>query len=1770
MANPKDTALRARRAAQRWLGIASDTFLKSCESVPQGQYKDILPKLRVERDEFLKQLAKYDEAQTAVECHLDDDGEQDSDILAVHEFKKRSVFPTQMKIEEVFRPCASSDSNKSSNKLPKYTLPSFEGDSREWQPFWDNFQVMVEADTSIPTIQKFSYLRGALKGEAKATIDGLSLTVDNYETAKKLLLSRYGGKEKIIFNHIQDLLALSVTSKPTVKQLWNFHDKLQIHIRSLASLGIGGETYGVILTPVVLSRLPTDLRLEWARSGESHESDLKHLMEFLENEVRRRERSQVFVPEEPEPISVATGSALASSSSHSSHSSSLSSSSRPGCAWCQGPHPIFRCPALVELSKAKRKSTLMLAGYCIKCFHKPSKDSPHSFKACKVRCRKCNGNHDMFFCDTQNNKKNTDQEKTATTLASSSSTSPSSVPSAVLLQTLQIFVEGENGKVKVNALFDTGADRTYISDSVVQKIKPRWVETRPLAFAAFGADQLSPAKDRHVYALTLTGGSGRVQVEATGIENICVPVRQHSIPSHLKDLPNVVTVPAGKSLKIDLLIGLDYYWRVMKGKITHLTADLVIQKSILGDVVSGSVPLEQGRGDQTSHQLFCCDQNNQSFWDLESIGILSNEQLDTNKSVDPVTVQFEQSIKLQDKRYTVTLPWKEGAREMIIPNKASAEKRLESLKNRFLRDPELGRKYHRVIADMLTEGIIEEVEDATPPSGPEFYLPHHPVVKEQSLSTKVRPVFDASAKAPNGVSLNDCMETGPNLLPDLVGVLMRFRRWQIALTADVQKAFLQVGVDPHDRDAHRFLWDDNGTTRVMRFARVPFGNRGSPFLLMATIRYHLIHTEPSEVTHELLENLYMDDWLSGCDEEKRAFQMFAEAQNIMLEAGMKLAKWASNNKDLSNHFQSELATAVAHKVLGLRWCMNTDMFTFLGFPVKTDTCLTKRLVLSLISRLFDPMGFLTPFVIRAKILFQTIWQQGLQWDQLLPKDLHEQFRKWLIDLSVLQQWSIRRCFFSIHWSQKPKLAVHGFGDASEHAYGACVYLVAEGETGESESALVISKARVAPLKKITLPRLELLGALLCARLVSYVKSELRLDQNVQTNCWTDSMVVLSWIKNDPTKWKTFVCNRVTEIQGLVEPSLWKHCPGKSNPADLVTRGVSAEDLIHSQLWSQGPTDVMTQAEGENTCDIPSNSILMSVDLACQTEEKMTQVSEPVIDIERHSTLTKAIRVMAYALRFIHNCRNRGDKHEGELTFSEISAAKLQLLKENQKVYSEEISSLKETGKVSKSSPLFKLTPFLCSDGLLRVRGRLQFAGLSEDSRHPVIVPKGHLGLLLARHIHVTMRHAGVNSMMVQLRNNYWVVGARRICRKVKRNCVRCQRFDSPTMDQPNAPLPEERVTQAPPFAVSGLDHGGPLLCGDFPGSKFYILLFTCAVIRGVHLELVNSLSCDETVLALRRFFARRGTPSILWSDNAKGFWAAKSKLLETMGSEGPEWRLIPPRSPWWGGFYERLIGSVKAALKKTLGRQSLCRQELLTLLQEVEACVNSRPLTCVGDGLDSCRALTPNHFLIGRTAHKEKIDLPSIPSPLDAQQLSKLFEGHSDMLASFWFSWSEDYLKNLPPFRGQASETEIKVGTVVLIEDEGPRIGWPLGVIETVYPGKDGLVRKVDVKTARGTFSRSVQRLRKLEIPIYPSSDEPTLQQAHSESDKVDVNDAACEVKESALKMKSVRKTIDNTGAGGILSDHIALKDSTDNSNDNPVVHTRVGRRVQKPNILDL
>ena len=271
----------------------------------------------------------------------------------------------------------------------------------------------------------------------------------------------------------------------------------------------------------------------------------------------------------------------------------------------------------------------------------------------------------------------------------------------------------------------------------------------------------------------------------------------------------------------------------------------------------------------------------------------------------------------------------------------------------------------------------------------------------------------------------------------------------------------------------------------------------------------------------------------------------------------------------------------------MQWTPSQDCFLFEGIEISDDLCLAKRLVLSFISQLFDPLGFLTPFIMTAKCLFQQIWRLGLDWGQVLPGDMQETFSKWMKDLDLLKEWRIPRRYSETLWSETTGCQLHCFGDASQQAYGACVYLVVQGPDGMWSSSLVLSRAKVAPLKRISLPRLELLAAVLCARLLVYVKQALKLNEDVECHCWTYSTVALAWIQSDPYKWKAFVGNRVAEIQDLVSPTRWHHCSGKENPADAVTCGISAEELMKSRLWLHGPVFLTSGVRGDGSTVVVS-------------------------------------------------------------------------------------------------------------------------------------------------------------------------------------------------------------------------------------------------------------------------------------------------------------------------------------------------------------------------------------------------------------------------------------------------------------------------------------------------------------------------------------------------------------------------------------------------------
>ena len=1082
---------KTRSSARGWTTRSSNALeaLLAGSSASRIELEDAI-------EDFDKRLASLDEAQAALELEIDDTKELEFDIDDADKFRRQARIPRvkaaqrlvdMVKAEQPETSRSHSSGNDSGGslsskvRLPRLELPKFKGELTEWQSFWDRFMALVD-DSSIPVISKFSYLLSLLEGEAKSVIQGLALTTSNYPVACTMLKERFGRPERIIFAHIQALLSANVPLKTQgpkyVSSLWKLQDELLIHIRSLKTLGVSGDQYGVFLTPVILSRLPHDIRMEWSREGSGHESDLNWLLNFLQKEIERRERSETFKD-------VSTGKVdtrIADSEKRKmSSASALQTSSEVGlgqfrCGFCNKRHKSEKCWDVLKLSSADREERIRGARLCFKCLGKG-----HVSRGCRHKCTKCNGNHNILCCSKTEANSVKDSDKQLCDPIPTEVVSPPGDDSVSyvnhvgmahskprlsqnllsqtcsVLQTAKVRVFGETGLSReATVLFDTGSDRSYVSSNFVGRIKPKWVSSEPISYSAFGGGKSNKGKLCNVYDMTLMDckdvGHSLLAVE---VPTICTPLIRPSVPCELLSAFTSVQLADdyknNRHMTVDILVGLDAYWRFVDPSKFHQVEGLVAQESVFGWLLSGSWTTLFSR-EIVSTQMLCIENVSDSalrnFWDLESVGIRTDDAVFNRSFPDPVLKKFSETIKFDNGRYEVALPWKSSAaKENIINNERLARKRLEGLNRKFEKDPNLREQYDAVFQGYEQEGIIEEVPSSEIISPyPIYYLPHRPVVRESSSSTKVRPVFDASAVSYNGISLNDCLESGPSLNPNLVEILIRFRRWKVALTADITKAFLQICIRREDQDVHRFLWHCQGSIRTMRFNRVPFGNKSSPFLLNATIKHHLESFPSSKVVEELRDNLYVDDWLSGADSIDEGCAKFTEACNILAQAGMSLSKWKSNSKILTDKFNQNLDhqnEQEAIKVLGMQWFSSLDCFSFDGLDLGSHLELvsTKRAVLSLIARLFDPLGLISPFVMFAKVLFQDVWRLGLDWDEVLPEELQFKFQKWVKGIEILKTWKINRCYSpDLLWKSSSGVELHAFGDACEKGYGACVYL----------------------------------------------------------------------------------------------------------------------------------------------------------------------------------------------------------------------------------------------------------------------------------------------------------------------------------------------------------------------------------------------------------------------------------------------------------------------------------------------------------------------------------------------------------------------------------------------------------------------------------------------------------------------------------------------------------------------------------------------------------
>ncbi|XP_055614881.1 uncharacterized protein LOC129761192 [Toxorhynchites rutilus septentrionalis] len=518
---------------------------------------------------------------------------------------------------------------------------------------------------------------------------------------------------------------------------------------------------------------------------------------------------------------------------------------------------------------------------------------------------------------------------------------------------------------------------------------------------------------------------------------------------------------------------------------------------------------------------------------------------------------------------------------MIGDSREMALRRFIQLERRFKRDEALRERYSDSIREYLNNGHIALVEEAEESSKEQLvcYLPHHPVVKESSTTTKIRPVFDGSAKTTNNYSLNDGLMTGSVIQDHLIDLILRFRKHKVALVADIEKMYLQVKVHSDDCQFQRIRWgfSPSDPIRTYELQRVTFGLAPSSFLAIRSL-HQLAEDEGAvfpRAKAALVNDFYVDDYIGGADSEEEAILLRQEFEQLLPKGGFRLRKWNSSTKGVLEGVSAEdLGTQTTLtfnkeeqvKMLGVTWEPGPDV---LGIDVSTSSiigCWTRRQVYSVIARLFDPLGLIGPVIAWAKIRMQQLWVATRDWDEPLSQELAERWTQFYEQLPFLSEVRVNRFAFC---SQPHLVQFHIFSDASEAAYGACVYARTMSQTRQIKVELLSSKSRPAPLKRVSVARLELGGALLAAKLYQKVRHALKMEET-EAWFWSDSTVVLCWLRSPSYVWPTYVANRVSQIQEWTKGHRWNHVKGTENPADLVSRGVLPKDFVSLQHWFHGP------------------------------------------------------------------------------------------------------------------------------------------------------------------------------------------------------------------------------------------------------------------------------------------------------------------------------------------------------------------------------------------------------------------------------------------------------------------------------------------------------------------------------------------------------------------------------------------------------------------------
>lgn len=1727
-----------------------ETFLNNIQNQPD----------RVQISERLTRIEKlfdsFDSVQTEIEiCDDSEDEKSERDLFENKLFAlicraKRLLNPS---IDQQFSPVPSNLSSHNSNhnddylnvKLPPIELPIFSGQNySDWLPFFETFQALVHNHSKLSKIQKFYYLQSSLKQDAKDIISSLEVTEDNYEVALNLLRERYDNQRLIINNHVKNIFNL-----PPIKEshhsLRKLIDSIQRDLKALITLNEPVDQWDTLLIYLISSKLDIVTRREWEiYSLRENTTQFESFMKFLKDKCQILETMQ--------------SNKLESKTQFQTHSNEKPKYNKihsllalpKTCSFCNLNHKFFQCSKFLGLSPFDRVNEVKRLKLCMICLQ-PN----HMAEKCSWSsgCKHCNKSHNSLLHFNQSNRQHiqsvndSNQQSSHIQTSQAPQTNPkhysaniqstqasSSQPDeististhsyhttpkiACLLATANVIIFDKNNEPHTaRVLLDPGSMTNFITANLVQRLG---LQTQQVNLSVMGVSSSIATSAKSTQAtIKSLHNSFKVVLDFYVLDKITeqlpisyINIKKFIIPSNIPLADESFNIPG----QIDMLLSADIYYDLLgeeKIKISDKLPFLIETK--LGWIISGKYDIPKPKNHTRNVNAFCnfsipnsqqqCNRERLSdqlekFWKIEETTAKVKYTKEEQECEDLFT---ETTTHDSNGHFIVNLPLKQGIQE-LGDNKEIAIKRFYNLERKLQSKSDIKRLYEEFMDTYERLGHMSRIpkHEINQSKHPVYYLPHHPVVKEASATCKLRVVFDASCKTNTGISLNDKLKVGPQIQDDLYAILVRFRKHNYVLGADVAKMYRMVWIEPTQRDLQRIVWRSTPQEELQHFRlnTVTYGTASASFLAIRSLHQAAkdFQQEYPLSSQSIIEDFYVDDYLSGSDTREGCHTLKTEVSKILAKSGFVLRKWICNDRSILDKSE-QMNTQIEHyitednqtKTLGVLWQVDEDFLKF-SVVMKSDIKPTKRNILSIISMIFDPLGLIGPIIVRAKIILQRIWNEKLDWDDTVSPELQSLWNKFYQDLPLIEDLRIPRHALVF---QARTIELHGYCDASEQAYGACIYARSTNGT-EVITRLLCAKSKVAPLRTITIPRLELSAALLLSRLMTKTVEALHIKIE-DIFYWTDSLIVLSWLALEPAQLKTFIGNRVSEIQTLTKVNRWSHVPSQENPADIISRGYGTKHLQESFLWWQGPIWLSKSRKFW-----PS-----TVELIDPPEKRTPKVQVLLASIEQNiftkfSSLIKLQRVFAYCFRFIKNVKSSENKILGSLTAEEIELSFQFLIKQAQSQdFSSEITCLQQNKPISNHSKLISLNPFLDSKGIVRLGGRIGKSHAKYDQKFPIILSGKHpLAELIIKREHIRNLHMGTQAILANIRSQFWLLSGRNAVKKVLRKCIICFRNNPSTINTLMGELPESRVIVSRPFYHAGVDYAGPfyIKASQLRSSKTvktYLCIFVCMTSKAVHLEIVSSLSTHAFLNALKRFFSRRGKSKHLFSDNGTNFVGANRELQaltdmlkkdadilnNTLSQDGVTWHFIPPRSPHFGGLWESCVKSAKYHLKRVVGESLLTFEELSTIVTQVEACMNSRPICPLSDDPTDLTPLTPGHFLIGGPlVALPQMDLENTPM----NRLSR-YQHLTKMIQHFWHRWSAEYLPSLNPRSKwwQDNSTPLKEGTMVLLKDDvHPPLKWPLGRIVHLHPGTDNVVRVVSIRTATGITKRAINKISLLPI----------------------------------------------------------------------------------------